>query len=132
MARGSDTDIKTIYKVLALYCVIGSYAEVARQLNMPPSTVEKLVKDNKDKPEFVELCVEKKKTLSNDFNEIIDLAVKRIKQELIEEEKIPLNHLSTVIGTIYDKNRLEQGESTENTNQTITIGFSDEIQELSK
>ena len=132
MARGSDTDIKTIYKVLALYCVIGSYAEVARQLNMPPSTVEKLVKDNKDKPEFVELCAEKKKTLSNEFNEIIDLALKRMKQGLIEDEKIPLNHLSTVIGTIYDKNRLEKGESTENTNQTINIAFSNELEELSK
>ena len=132
MAQGQKTDIKTIYKVLALYCVIGSYAEVGRQLNIPPTTVEKLVKENKDKPEFVELCVEKKKTLSNDFNEIIDLAVKRIKQELIEEEKIPLNHLSTVIGTIYDKNRLENNESTENTKQTITIGFSEELEELSK
>jgi hypothetical protein len=36
------------------------------------------------------------------------------------------------MGTLYDKMRLDRGESTENTNQTIKIGFSDEIQELSK
>lgn len=49
--------------------------------------------------------------------------------------KLQLNSLSeitTSMGTLYDKMRLDKGESTENTNQTITIGFSDEIQELSK
>ena len=66
------------------------------------------------------------------YENILNKAINRLDRELDIQDTIPVNQLSTVIGTLYDKNRLEKGESTENTNQTIKIGFSDEIQELSK
>ena len=45
-------------------------------------------------------------------------------------EKIPTNNLSTVIGTLYDKRALAQGEST--VNNTITINMSEEAKELAE
>ena len=47
-----------------------------------------------------------------------------------DEEKIPTNNLSTVIGTLYDKRALAQGEST--VNNTITINMSEEAKELAE
>lgn len=132
MAQGQKTDNETIYKIMATYFIKGSYAEVGRILSIPPTTVEKIVKENKDKPEFVELCAEKRKSFSKDFENIISKAVKRLNDELDTQDNIPINHLSTVIGTIYDKNRLENDESTSNENQTINIAFSEDIEELSK
>ncbi len=49
--------------------------------------------------------------------------------------RLELNNLSeitTSMGTLFDKMRLATGESTENTNQTITITMSKELEELSK
>ena len=38
-----------------------------------------------------------------------------------EEEKIPVNNLSTVIGTLYDKRALAKGESTVNNKFEVDI-----------
>lgn len=49
--------------------------------------------------------------------------------------RLELNNLSeitTSMGTLFDKMRLANGESTENANQTITITMSKELEELSK
>ena len=132
MARGKKTDTETIYKIMQLYFTYGNSADVSKELDVPESTVRDIVRDNKDKPEFVELRNKTIRKFSKDFEEVIELAVNRLKTEIVTQDSIPVNQLSTVIGTIYDKNRLEQGQSTENTNNTITIGFSDEMQELSK
>lgn len=132
MARGQKTDIEKVYQVMQLYFTYGNSSRVAEELDMPETTVRDLVSKNKDKPEFVELRSKTRRKFSDDFEEIIDLAVNRLKQEIQIQDKIPVSQLSTVIGTVYDKNRLEQGESTENTSQTIKIAFNEEIEELSK
>lgn len=41
-----------------------------------------------------------------------------------------LSEITTSLGTLYDKMRLDKGEST--TNNTITVQMSDEVKELSK
>lgn len=132
MARGKKTDNEKVYQVMQLWFTYGNSAEVGKILNMPDTTVRDLVSKNKDKPEFVELRDKTRRKYSKDFEEILDLAITRLKTEIAVQDKIPVSQLSTVIGTVYDKNRLENDESTENTNQTIKIGFSDEVQELSK
>ena len=132
MARGKKTDEEVVYKIMSLYFMYKNYSRVARELNMSPDTVEDIVKRNKDKPEFTELHDKTRRKFSKDFEEIIDLAVNRLKEEIQLQEKIPVSQLSTVIGTVYDKNRLENDESTSNEKQTITIGFSEELEELSK
>ena len=132
MARGQKTDTQIVYQVMQLYFTYGNSARVAEELDMPETTVRDLVNKNKDKPEFVELRSKTRRKFSEDFEEILDLAINRLKQEIKLQDKIPVNNLSTVIGTVYDKNRLEQGESTENTTQTIKIAFNEDLEELSK
>ena len=132
MARGKKTDTQTIYKIMQLYFTYGNFTDVSNELDVPESTVRDIVNNNKDKPEFTELRDKTRRKFSKDFEEIIDLAVNRLKQEIQEQDKIPVSQLSTVVGTLYDKNRLENNESTENTNQTINIGFSKETEDLSK
>ncbi len=132
MARGKQLDNETIYKVMASYFSTGNYTETSKQLGIPLNTVYDTVERNRDKPEFVELQTKTKAKFSAKFEKILDKALNRLDMELDSPDKIQVNHLSTVIGTIYDKNRLDKGESTENTNNTITIGFSEELEELSK
>lgn len=132
MARGRKTDTEKVYQVMQLYFVYGNHQRVATELNMPLTTVIDLVNKNKDKPEFVELRSKTRRKFSDDFEEIIDLAITRLKTEIAVQEKIPVSQLSTVIGTVYDKNRLENDQSTDNTEQTIKIEFSKELEELSK
>ena len=132
MARGKKTDTETIYKIMQCYFMYGNFSDVASELNVPESTVRDIVHNNKDNPDFTELRDKTRRKFSKDFERIISKAMNRLDREIDEQERIPVSQLSTVVGTLYDKNRLEHGESTENTNNTIQIGFSEEMQELSK
>lgn len=122
MAKGKKTDNETIYKVMLSYVVTRNYSETARNLDMPITTVEKIVKDNKDKDEFVKLCNEKKEEFVEKADKIINKALDRLDKELDnEEERIPVNNLSTVIGTLYDKRALAKGDPTSNEKFEVNI-----------
>ena len=62
---------------------------------------------------------------SNDFSkrveELIQLTLGRIEKELQEGEKITLSQLSTTLGILYDKSRLEKNLSTSNQDICINI-----------
>ena len=115
--RGKKTSPEDIYKVMTSYVVTGNYSETARELGMPMTTVEKIVKDNRDNPEFVKLCDEKKEEFSDKASRIIDKALARLEKAIEDEEEyIPVNQLTTAIGTLYDKRALAKGEMTQNIN----------------
>ena len=93
--------------------------------------VEKIYKENKEKPEFVKLCNKKKEEFADKASIIIDKALKRLEEALDDkEDKIPVNNLSTVIGTLYDKRALAKGDSTSNTE--LSIKMDEKVEELSK
>lgn len=122
MAKGKKTDNLTIYKIMISMFSTNNYSETARQLKIPATTVEKIYKDNKDKEEFVKLCEQKKEEFTTKASRLIDKALNRLEQVLDDkEEKIPVNNLSTVIGTLYDKRNLAEGKSTENTKLDVNI-----------
>lgn len=127
MAQGQKTDNETIYKVMLSYITTNNYSETGRQLDMPESTVRKIVADNREKPEFTKLCEEKRDEFIEKADRIINKALNRLEDSLDDEEnKIPVNNLSTVIGTLYDKRALAKGEPTSNEKLTINIGLSDD------
>ena len=131
MPKGKKTDNETIYKIMISMFSTNNFSETARQLNIPESTVEKIYKENKDKEEFVKLCEQKKDQFVEKANRIIDKALNRLEKSLDdEEEKIPVNNLSTVIGTLVDKRNLAEGKSTVNTD--INIKMDKKVEELSK
>ena len=127
MAQGKKTDSITIYKVMISYITTRNYSETARQLDMPESTVRKIIDDNKDKEEFTKLCEEKRDEFVDKATRIINKALDRLDKVLEDkEERIPVNNLSTVIGTLYDKRALAKGEPTNNERLTINIDLSDD------
>lgn len=131
MAKGKKTDNETIYKIMISMFSTNNFSETARQLDMPESTVEKIYKENKDKEEFVKLCEEKKDEFAEKATRLIDKALNRLEKVLDDdEEKIPVNNLSTVIGTLYDKRNLAEGKATVNTD--INIKMDKKVEELSK
>ncbi len=115
--RGKKISEEEVYKVMASYFVTGNYSETARDLGMPISTVTSIVERNKDKDEFVKLRDEKRETFIQQTDEVIELAVNRMKGMLLnDEEHIPINHLAIVFGTAFDKRALAKGETTQNVN----------------
>ncbi|NLB82445.1 MAG: hypothetical protein GX800_12735 [Clostridiaceae bacterium] len=82
MARGKTTPPVKGYQVLLSYATTHSYAETARNLKMPESRVTKIVKDNKDKPEFVELCGEKKIEFAERASQLIDKGMELLERRL--------------------------------------------------
>lgn len=120
MAKGKKTEPELVYKVMISYAYTHNYSETGRQLDIPESTVRKIIDDNKDNPEFAKLCEEKKDEFVEKATKIIDKAMQRL-YEGLDKDDLALNHLSTVIGTLYDKRALSKGEATENNKIDVTI-----------
>ena len=113
--RGKKTAPEVIYKVMTSYAITRNYNQTAKNLGMAESTVEKIVKDNKDTDEFRKLCEQKQDEFSDKASVIIDMLLERITETVADNEKdIPLHHLTTAIGTLYDKRALSRGETTQN------------------
>lgn len=131
MAKGKKTDNETIYKIMVSMFKTNNFSETSRQLNIPQKTVEKIFKQYKDKPEFAKLCEQKKEEFVDKATRLINKALDRLEKMLDDkEEKIPVNNLSTVIGTLYDKRALAQGNSTVNTE--INIKMDKKVEVLSQ
>jgi len=81
--RGKQSDKQTIYNIMASYAVTNNYAETGRILKIPASTVEKTVKDNRYKPEFVELWAQKKEEFADKAGAIIDKGLELLNRRLI-------------------------------------------------
>lgn len=120
MASGKKTSRENIYKVMSLYFTTNNYNDTAKQLGMPYSTVRDIVLANKDKEKFIKLKNQKKEEFITKADKIIEKAMNKLYDEL-DKEGIAINHLSTVIGTLYDKKALAKGESTVNENITIKV-----------
>lgn len=54
-------------------------------------------------------------------NKIIDLVLDRIEKQVQEDDKATLSQLSTTLGILYDKSRLENNLSTSNNSINIKI-----------
>ncbi len=115
MGRGKKTPPEVIYAVMVSWSITDNLSETAEKLNMPVTTVKGIVDKNKDKEEFVKLRNDKKNEFVDKASKIIDKAMNRLEQDIDDEEKnIPVNHLTTVIGTLTDKKLLLEGKPTAN------------------
>lgn len=112
MAAPIDTKLKA--KVVASYALTNSYNKTAKEFNISDHTVKKIVKENAN------LYEQKKDEFVDKASKIIDKALDKLEKEL-DKEDIPVNQLTTVIGTLYDKRALAKGESTDNTTFKVDI-----------
>ena len=115
MARGQKTSPEQIYKVMTSYAITKNLRETSRNLGMPLGTVKDIVDKHKDLPEYQQLQTQKQEEFSEKASRIIDKLLERLENEIYNEEKdIPINHITTAIGTLYDKRALSKGEMTQN------------------
>lgn len=122
MARGKKTSPEVIYQIMTSWATTANYSETANALGLPLSTVKKVVDDNKDKPEFEELCNEKREEFSVKASRIIDKALRRLEKDIDDEGKsIPVNHLTTAIGVLTEKRLLIEGKATDNVELSIKL-----------
>lgn len=123
MARGKKYSDDLKEQAFLLYATCGNYNEVSRQLGVPITTIKHWI-DNKKPDELDELRNKKKAEFIEKAGEVIDIALERLLKDLRSDEtSIPVNHLTTVIGTMYDKRALAKGDSTENTNSEINVNI---------
>ena len=131
MSKGEKSSPELITQIMTSWCINKNNSRTARELGIPESTVRKIVKENKDKPEYVELCDQKREEFSDKASVIIDMLLERITNEVANGEKeIPLHHLTTAIGTLYDKRALSRGEMTQNVGFATNLSI-DKLAEIS-
>jgi hypothetical protein len=126
MARGKKTRAEDIYKVMLSYFTTGNFVETSEMTGVPVTTVHDICKRHYDDPEFEILRKQKQDEFVRKADKIIMKAMDRLERTLDNEELIiPSNHLSTVIGTMYDKRALAKGEPTANEKLSIKIELTD-------
>lgn len=82
MAKGKKLNNEIIYKIMLSYAVTRNYSETGRNLNVPESTVRKVIADNKDNEDFAILCGKKRDEFVEKANQIIDKATNLLEKRL--------------------------------------------------
>lgn len=123
MARGKKTDEQTIYNIMTSYFDTRNYAQTGRDLGVPDTTVEKIVKEHLKDKEFVELWAKKKEDFATKADVIIYKAMDKLIQQLDSQENIPINQLTTAIGTMYDKKTISQTGLMGNDTPSVQINI---------
>lgn len=123
MPSGVKTPTKKKVEVIKSYVQTDSFNATARETGVNPKTCKRIVEENPqeymdEKEHFIEMTTK-----------LINKALNKL-DEGLDKDNIPINNITTAIGTLYDKRALAKGESTNN--DSITIKMSDEIKELSE
>lgn len=131
MARGVKIDNQKIQEIIASYALTNSYNATAKETGVCANSVKNIINKQKaeNSEEFAKVCEEKKEEFVEYADRLINKAMSKLDKAL-DRDDIPVNNLTTVIGTLYDKRALAKGEMTSNT--SISIKMTDEIKELSK
>lgn len=125
MTKGVTTDRETIYKIMSSYFETRSYSQTGRDLGIPQQTVEKLVKEHINEEEFRKLWEHKREDFVTKADLIIHKAMDRLTKELDSEKEIPVNQLTTAIGTLYDKKSLAQTGTLGNITPIVQVNVVD-------
>ena len=97
---------------------------ICKKYEISPKTMYTILNqyNQKEKNEIVENSIkEYKKNFTKTANLIINKALNKINNQLESDKDINLNQLSTTIGILYDKTRLEDNLSTSNNSININI-----------
>lgn len=93
--------------------------KLASEYDITPRYVYKMLKQHKERE--LSSIDNNNNEFTKKANKIIMLALARIENEIEQSDKITLQQLSTTLGILYDKSRLESNLSTENKSININI-----------
>ncbi len=94
--------------------------KVANDYNITPRYIYKLLKGNTSQ-EIEQSIIQSKDMFTKRANEIIKLLLDKIEEKALNDDKTTLSQLSTTLGILYDKSRLENNLSTSNNMININI-----------
>ena len=120
----SDEDKKNIVLEYTLNRNKTTIDSICKKYNISEQTIYNVLNKytQKEKNQIVnESITEYRKNFSKNANLIISKALSRLNEEIENAENINLNQLSTTIGILYDKTRLEDNLSTSNNSININI-----------
>jgi predicted HTH domain antitoxin len=122
MPRGVKTDNQKIADIVASYALTNSYNKTSKEVGVSSNTVKNIINKQKKEnaEEFAKVCKEKKEEFVDKASRLIDKAMDKLDKELNKDD-IPINNLTTVIGTLYDKRALAKGEATDNNKLEVNI-----------
>ena len=94
--------------------------KLCNDYNITKRYVFKLAKQDTSQ-EIEKSIIESKSEFTKRANEIIKLLLDKIEEKALKDDKTTLSQLSTTLGILYDKSRLESNLSTENKAININI-----------
>lgn len=101
MARGKKLKPQQIYDIMSSWAVTDNFSETSRELGYAVSTVEFVVKKNKDKDEFVKLREQKRADFSARAGKIIDKGLRVLDRQLSRAIDME-NEIDTLIDEVYE------------------------------
>lgn len=123
MARGQKTEYEQLVLVMSDYFITRSYTATAKNLDMPRTTVQSLVEAHYNDKEFIELRHKKEEEFVERANHLIFKSMNIMNNELDTMENIPINQLTTAIGTLYDKKMMAQTGIMGNDTPSVQINI---------
>ena len=130
--RGKKTSPELVYQVLTSYAITNNLSETSRTTGVPVVTVKDIVDKYRDTEEYEKVRTQKREEFADKASVIIDKLLSRIEDTVSDGEKdIPLHHLTTAMGTLFDKRALSRGEMTQNVNFATNPETFDKLASLS-
>lgn len=94
--------------------------DICNKYNITSQTIYNIVKQEKYQKQLNNYITETRKNFSKKTSILIDKAIDKL-QNKIDTEEANIKDLTTTIGILYDKNRLEQNLSTSNNSININL-----------
>ena len=120
MAKLTEKQRKEILTKYRLDNSKSNIARICKDYNITKQSIFNIAKSDISK-EVDKSITESKDNFTKRCNEIIKLTMDRIEKEILQGDKVTLSQLSTTLGILYDKSRLENNLSTSNNNININI-----------
>ena len=95
-------------------------AKLCKDYNITKQTIFNIAKSDITK-EIEQSITDNQNTFTKRANKIIQMVFDRLEKQLQEDDKATLSQLSTTLGILYDKSRLEKNLSTSNNSININI-----------
>lgn len=94
--------------------------DLCNRYNISKQTIYNIIRDKKNQKQLNEYINQTRNNFTKKTSILIDKAIDRL-NEKIENEEVNAKDLVTTIGVLYDKNRLENNQSTSNNSININI-----------
>ena len=120
----SEEDRRNIVLEYKLYRNHTTQENICKKYNISRNTIYNIVNSytKKEQQQIIDESIkEYKQNFAKKSHAIINKALERINEKLDQGESLNINQLSTTLGILYDKTRLEDNLSTSNNSININI-----------